>query len=243
MVVISILLHSAFAVALVWGPIWVPRPKLHTYQVQLVSLSESAVSQPPRDPGPPRVEPVNAPPRKPAPAAKPVVKPTVKPVVKPARGLPAPISPKGTHVADTPDEPTPPVAAPPLPPPPKPPEQVASIAEPSDGGITLVTPLMEAVALKYPYYTNALERKMDANWSPPGSGTMAVREVLVTFTILRDGSVRDPDIEQSSGDSYFDRAALRSVLRSSPFPPLPPGYPEDTMKIHFSFLLDPDRAR
>jgi TonB family protein len=88
---------------------------------------------------------------------------------------------------------------------------------------------------------NALKRKINDNWSPPGGGFAEAREVLVVFTILRDGSVRDPKVEQSSGDVFYDQAALRSVLRATPFPPLPDGYPGQDMKIHFSFLLDPDR--
>jgi protein TonB len=100
---------------------------------------------------------------------------------------------------------------------------------------------MEAVALKYPYYINALKRKINENWSPPGAGFAEAREVLVVFTILKDGSVSGPAIEQSSGDVFYDQAALRSVLRANPFPPLPDGYPGNDMKIHFSFLLDPDR--
>jgi TonB family protein len=134
-------------------------------------------------------------------------------------------------------------AAQPDPPEPEPEkaEPVAKATEPAEPGIQLVTPLMEAVALKYPYYMNALKRKINENWSPPGAGFAEAREVLVVFTILRDGSVRGAEVEQSSGDVFYDQAALRSVLRATPFPPLPDGYPSADMKIHFSFLLDPDR--
>jgi TonB family protein len=121
------------------------------------------------------------------------------------------------------------------------PDQVAKATEPTEPGIQLVTPLMEAVALKYPYYINALKRKINENWSPPGAGFAEAREVLVVFTILRDGSVHGVEVEQSSGDIFYDQAARRAVLRATPFPPLPEGYAGQDMIIHFSFLLDPDR--
>ena len=41
------------------------------------------------------------------------------------------------------------------------------------------------------------------------------------FTILRSGLVVEPDIEESSGNFYFDQAALRAIQSSSPFPRLP----------------------
>src|SRR3990172_5137581 len=103
------------------------------------------------------------------------------------------------------------------PPEPATPAPVGKAPEPSEPGIQLVTPLMEAVALKYPYYMNALTRKINENWSPPGAGFAEARDVLVVFTILRDGSVRGAEVEQSSGDVFYDQAALRSVLRATPF--------------------------
>lgn len=235
MVIASITVHALIAVGLVWGPAWVPRPKLQTYEVQLVSLPAEPAPVPIRE-IPPPVVPQPRPP-KPAPEPKPAAKPAAKPVKKSAESVPPPSPIRGTHAAEAPE------VKPAVEPPPAPPEQLASIPQAAaDTGITLVTPLMEAVALKYPYYTNVLLRKMDANWSPPKAGSAARQEVLVTFIILRDGSVRGPNIEQSSGNLYYDQAALRTVLRSSPFPPLPPGYAGETMTVHFSFLLDPERG-
>ncbi len=240
MVVASAVGHGLVALALAWGPQWMPTPvRPQAYQVRLVSLPVDEPSPSPARPEvtAPRPEPPRAAPKK----AKVTSPSKGKAAKKSAAGVVAPGAVKGPRpaVAVVPDEPAPPPAPEPRPTAPKPPtEQTATAVEP---GVTLVTPLMEAVALKFPYYMNALVRKMDANWSPPGAGPVGAREVLVTFTILRDGSVRGAEVEQSSGDPFYDQAALRSVHRSTPFPPLPPGYPDETMTIHFSFLLDPDR--
>ncbi len=233
MVILSGALHAALAVVLVWGPSWMPRqPATPVYEVQLVSLQVEA-SRPIPQPPPRRVEPKPV-----TPPPKPTKPKSVK---KPA---PAAVEPAPTKAKLAP-APTPEAVAEPAPPerPPDPPapEPQAKAPEPTEPGIQLVTPSMEAIALKYPGYMKILKRKIGDNWSPPGAGFAQTRETLVVFTIQRDGSVRGTDIEQSSGDAFYDQAAIRSVRRATPFPPLPPGYPEDSMKIFFSFSLDPDR--
>jgi TonB family protein len=52
-------------------------------------------------------------------------------------------------------------------------------------------------------------------------------KVKVLFRILRSGRVGDTKLEQSSGNFYFDQAAMRAILLSSPFPPLPEGFYKD----------------
>ncbi len=233
MVGLSAILHLLLAVVLVWGPSWIrPRPLAPAYEVQLVSLPVDEAPKP--KPEPARQEPRVPPPAPAKPKPKPIKKPAPPPIEK------AKPSPKPSP-ADIPEEAE--KAPEPEPPEPKKPDQVAKATQPAEPEIQLVTPLMEAVALKYPFYTKALWRKINEYWSPPGAGfAEAPREVLVVFTILRDGTVSPPTIEQSSGDVFYDQAALRAVMRANPFPPLPPGYPDDRMKIYFSFSLDPDQA-
>lgn len=48
--------------------------------------------------------------------------------------------------------------------------------------------------------------------------------LIVSFTILRDGTVRNPQIEHSSGFPLLDEAALAMLREASPVPPLPPSY-------------------
>jgi TonB family protein len=60
-------------------------------------------------------------------------------------------------------------------------------------------------------------------------------EVGVRLTILRDGSLEDVMIAQSSGYDILDKAALGSVHRASPFPPIPEESGED--KVHLTISL------
>lgn len=231
MVILSGALHAVFAVLLVWGPSWIPRrPAMPVYEVQLVSVPVEA-PRPPRQPPPPRVEPKPPPPPKPI-KAKPVKKPVqaaVEPAPTKAHPAPAPVP----EPAKTPPQPE-------RQPDPPAPERQTKATAPTEPGIQLATPRMEAVALKYPFYMNALTRKINENWSPPGAGFAQMRDMLVVFTIEWDGNVRNVEIEQSSGDAFYDQAAVRSVLRASPFPPLPTGYPDGDRRFYFTFSLTPN---
>ena len=61
--------------------------------------------------------------------------------------------------------------------------------------------------------------------------------VIVTFTILRDGSARNIRVAQSSGNYQIDLTALRAVNEAAPFPPLPPQFERDSAAIEFWFEL------
>lgn len=85
----------------------------------------------------------------------------------------------------------------------------------------------------YPWYLTLLRQKIWDQWSarmPPGT-----LECMVQFSILRDGSIADVRVEESSGDSAFDYAATGSVRSAVPLPPLPPAFKERFLKVHIQF--------
>ena len=53
----------------------------------------------------------------------------------------------------------------------------------------------------------------------------------MAFRISRSGRVTYSDLQEPSGNFYFDQAAMRAILSSSPFPPLPEGYFKDSMEF------------
>jgi protein TonB len=61
--------------------------------------------------------------------------------------------------------------------------------------------------------------------------------VIVTFDLMRDGSVKNFRILQRSGNSALDYSAQRAVLEASPFPPIPPGYDKDSANLEITFDL------
>jgi colicin import membrane protein len=46
-------------------------------------------------------------------------------------------------------------------------------------------------------------------------------EAIISIKILRDGSLHVNRIEKSSGNSLFDRSALRAIAKASPVTPPP----------------------
>jgi TonB family protein len=61
--------------------------------------------------------------------------------------------------------------------------------------------------------------------------------VMVTFEIMRDGSVRNLNILQGSSIPPLDASVERAILDSNPLPPLPSGFPHDSVLIDSSFEL------
>lgn len=60
---------------------------------------------------------------------------------------------------------------------------------------------------------------------------------IVVFDLMRDGSVRNVHIAQSSGNSVLDFSAQRAIYEASPFPPLPAGYERNDATVEFWFEL------
>lgn len=100
---------------------------------------------------------------------------------------------------------------------------------------------LDAATFPYTYYLRAVEQKISSGWEPVVHGIPRGerREVVVAFRILRDGTIEKPLVEKSSGLSFFDQSALRAVIQAAPLPPLPEGFPEDSLGIHFGFHYTP----
>lgn len=96
--------------------------------------------------------------------------------------------------------------------------------------------VVDAAQFPFGYFLSAIERKVSDNWysavAKSGNGLTCV----VYFRLMRDGSVQDVRVEKGSGNDFFDRSAVRAVKSASPFPPLPRGFQEDFLGIHFTFV-------
>ncbi len=96
---------------------------------------------------------------------------------------------------------------------------------------------------KFPYewYLNIMESRIYGNWDTFRSNFFTNRQVRVTvfFQLGRDGQISGLAIEHSSLNDEVDETALAAVRNSAPFPPLPPGYKEKSLEVHFGFVLQP----
>lgn len=85
----------------------------------------------------------------------------------------------------------------------------------------------------FTYYIERMLALIESRWYKPAvpPGTRA----RVRFVILKSGRIEGIQLEESSGISSFDRAALRAMYAANPLPPLPPAYGKPSLTIHLSF--------
>ena len=88
-------------------------------------------------------------------------------------------------------------------------------------------------------YAELLQRRVSEKWrtndidpriktSPPA---------VVTFEIMRNGSIRNVQLKERSGVLPLDYSAQRAVQEAAPFEPLPREYERDSAVIELSFHL------
>jgi len=87
-------------------------------------------------------------------------------------------------------------------------------------------------------YADRVIQMVSEKWQTNGLGGLRTAPVvIVTFDILRDGSVRNVKVAQASGNPTLDFSAQRAVLDAAPFPPLPPGYERSEANVELRFQL------
>ena len=90
---------------------------------------------------------------------------------------------------------------------------------------------------RFAWYVQAVQRKVASNWlqSTIDPNIVVAPRVVVTFDILRDGTIVNAQITRSSGNYSVDTSALRAVQNSSPLNPLPAGYSGSRVSVDFWF--------
>jgi TonB family protein len=222
---LSVALHAGIGAALVYAALHQPPPQtanILTIKFQGILTSAAAPIAPPAAP-------------------KKVVKPAVKPALPPPPvtetvSPPNPIVTKNTAPPDPFGRSNKKPALAPLPPPAavqQTPNPAGGVAKVNDivAGTSGVTGI-EGGDFPYTIYIERMKNLIGSHWFRPQAATGAV---TIHFVINRDGSVRDAALESPSGNSTFDRAALRAVMETSPLPPLPFAYSGTYLGVHLTF--------
>ena len=83
-----------------------------------------------------------------------------------------------------------------------------------------------------PNYIIQMIDRIRANWVQQSeiSGTNVVK-----FTIHRDGTITDVDLEKSSGYNNLDLASRRAMAVTKTLNPLPSEFPNPTLTVHLNF--------
>lgn len=90
---------------------------------------------------------------------------------------------------------------------------------------------------RFGWYVDAVRNRVSSNWllSTISPALLTAPRVYAQFDILRDGTITNVEITESSGVAEVDRSALRAVLASNPLAPLPPGYSGSKVTVEFYF--------
>src|SRR5207253_7110522 len=80
-------------------------------------------------------------------------------------------------------------------------------------------------AARYGWYIAAAKRRVAPNWNllflDPSVRNSRTLHCVISFTIMRDGTLKNIRVAESSGNSSWDTSGLRAIQSSIPFPPLP----------------------
>jgi protein TonB len=95
--------------------------------------------------------------------------------------------------------------------------------------------------MRFGWYADLVKNKVAQNWrtSDIDPRIRSAKAVIVTFSILRDGSVPDRSIRvaDSSGIGALDISARRAILDAAPFAQLPAEFSRSQADIEFKFEL------
>ncbi|WP_420239106.1 TonB family protein [Telmatobacter bradus] len=85
------------------------------------------------------------------------------------------------------------------------------------------------------YYVAGINSKMSQAWNryEVDPRTPHGTRVFILFTIHRDGSPSNVQLDRSSGSPTLDRSCMRGVQRIDTFGSLPPAYNQSTLKVSY----------
>lgn len=171
--------------------------------------------EPEEEPPPPEPEPEEEPPPEPEPEPE----MEVPPLPSPEETAPKPEPEPQRRAAAEPAEPAP--------------DTRRGSPTGSTTGTSALGASVQAVGdptFTYGYYLDRVLAAIERQWRRPNTDGVPL-EVVLDFSIRRDGQVVDLDVAESSGLGGFDLAGLRAVQSAAPLPPLPAGYRKDSLAI------------
>jgi periplasmic protein TonB len=112
---------------------------------------------------------------------------------------------------------------------------------PLNGGMSVSGQGGGEFASRYGWYIEAVRRAVNQNWLQntidPGVRAARRAKTTMTFTINRDGTVKNIRISESSGNRSMDDSASRALLSIEHFPALPADYSGRYVDVTFDFDL------
>jgi protein TonB len=115
----------------------------------------------------------------------------------------------------------------------------------SSPGLAIQGPGGGDFASRYGWYIESVKRRIQQNWLQntidPNVRAAHMAKTTMQFTIMRDGTIKDIKLMQSSGNLSMDNSGQRALLASSPLPALPSDYSGSYVNVTFDFDLSQTR--
>lgn len=89
---------------------------------------------------------------------------------------------------------------------------------------------------QYGAYAAQIQDLISRNWRTNDVTAQVAPPVIASFDLMKDGSIRNLTIVQSSRIPSLD-SSVRRAIEGVTLPPLPPGFPHSTAKCEFTFEL------
>jgi TonB family protein len=94
-------------------------------------------------------------------------------------------------------------------------------------------------ATRFGWYIQAVKRRIDPNWDKlsidANVRNSTILHSAISFTISRDGSIKNIRVSESSGNLSWDNAGLRAIYNSNPLPALPSEYTSTEVSVTWDF--------
>jgi TonB family protein len=88
-------------------------------------------------------------------------------------------------------------------------------------------------AAQFPQYVETMQRRVNDKWLESTSSIPLV--CIATFTILRNGTITNIRVTQSTGNQSADMSAVQALQSSNPVDRLPQGYAGTSANVEFQF--------
>ena len=108
---------------------------------------------------------------------------------------------------------------------------------PTQGGMGFNGPGGGDFAGRFPSYVDAVRNRISSNWlqSTVDASVRWAPRAEFTFQIMRDGTITNIQMTQSSSNRAVDNSMLRAIQSSNPVSPLPPNYSGSSVTVTFFF--------
>jgi protein TonB len=226
-IAVSLLFHFAVLAALLIA-VWLRPAKENPTPIPFFEMVNIAPPPAPSKPVQKPPEPIPEPLAEPEPAIKPELKPEPNPKPQTPNQKPQTQNPK-PQIPTTPAEPAP---SPQM----DMPMDMPSDTKSKDMNMPTLT-ILDNVIMdpQMQAYINTLVRLIYQNFNPP-AGTEISKGTLssVHFQIARNGEISEVVLRSSSGNTIWDRLAVRAVQITKP-PPLPPSFTAENLHCDFKF--------